>query len=111
MPAWPAPFDPSDKKDYQADFSAVLTPISDEISGATVTLDSAAVAAGVEVCASPPVSYTTSGVTVWFEVPDPADRSASVFNSPGLTVTAAVQITTAGGRRFEQGFTFAVVQR
>lgn len=111
MNSWPAPFDPTDHKDYYAEWGNTLG--DDTIISATVALTAEAIIAGLKIDTTdypPAVVDDGKTVEVWFEV-EAADREDLVFDGEGTTLGVIFTILTAGGRRLQQTWALTVKQR
>lgn len=108
---WPGPFDPSDYKDYVADWSATL--VEDTITDAIVELTPEASTAGLKIDTDirpPAITHEGQAVTVWFEI-DEANRNDPIFDGAGTRLGVIFTVETLGGRRLQQTWTLGVMQR
>ena len=110
MPNWQAPLDPSEYKDYVADWTPVMAEASDNIASAQVNLSAEAVLAGLEIdeTVNPPV-IDGHEVRVWFRV-DPSAGASPLFDGDGAVFGVEVTVTTTAGRTLQRTWDLTVRQ-
>ena len=108
---WDEPLDPSDFKDYVAEWGNLLSDMSDSIVSVIVTVPSEAALVGLEVdTVERPVTHNANDVAIWFKVA-PASQGDLAFEGNGVRFAIPVRITTAGGRIIEKSWNLTVAQQ
>ncbi len=109
--SWDEILDPSDFKEYVANWTDIMAANSDTISTAAVILPAQATEAGLIVdVATRPVTSTDTQVVVWFRV-DPTRQQDPRFMKGGTTYPVDIRVTTAQGRVLERSVNLTVAQK
>lgn len=105
---WEAPLDPSDLKDYVADWTDLLDDQGDEISTFTATLTTASTAAGLEIDSSAIVTGNKK-IRIFYKV-NVSNQSDADFVK-GVRLETIISIDTTGSRTIEKTFRLLVQQQ
>lgn len=105
---WEAPLDPSDLKDYIADWTDLLDDQGDTISSFTTTRTSDAIAAGLEIDSEALVTGNKK-IRIWFKV-NAANQDDAGFTK-GVSLGTEIEIVTTGSRTIEKTFNLLVKQQ
>jgi hypothetical protein len=102
--AMTASLDPSDRADYQFDFSGLLDA-SETVVSHTTALYSAAVAAGLLIndIAAPAIHPDGKGIVVWFTVAS-GSQNAAAFDNDGTDYLIECLVGTSASRKFQRTF-------
>lgn len=105
---WGPALDPSDEKDYLADWEDFLTNEGDTISTYTITLSTTAIAGGLE--APTQILDASVGVTIWFQI-NAANQADVAYNNSGIRYDVEVEIVTVGARTFQKTWSLLVAHQ
>ena len=105
---WEAPLDPSDLKDYIADWTELVDDQGDTISSFTATLTSEASTAGLEIDSSAIVTGNKK-IRIFFKVN--ASNQSDVGFTKGVRLGTVIEIVTSGSRTIEKTFRLLVQQQ